>query len=242
VTTQLTLAEEFAEVVRLYSCSLSEVVRLRLNPRKGIPLDQWCNWGRLRGGDGERIRKQRQYIRYLRGVVAENERIAEQAKAWWSWWESHQKDPVKAGVQPLVDPHLHEALICASRARALEVPARLPASAGQKRPRARRKAGGTRRRTDLDLKANAAVDALEQRGVDWRPCDVARELGIKNPRSLTGMKDGKDGRSRVERCPQFMRRWQKKKARGGSRSGGSRTRGNTGSAHRVTSDMSAPIS
>jgi hypothetical protein len=209
------LAEEFAEVMRLYAQSLAEVSRCRLNPRKAIPLDQWCQWSRLPGGDRERIREQRRYIRYVRGVTAENQRIAEQAKAWWNWWELQLRDPVKAGVQPLVDPPLQEALNWASRARLNEEPARPAARAGQAGQRARRKAGGTRRRSDLDLKAVAAVQALKQIGVNWRPCDVARELGIKDTRSLTGTKQGKNGSGRVDRCPAFMKLWQEqKRARG----------------------------
>lgn len=85
-----------------------------------------------------------------------------------------------------------------------------PPAATAVRPR-RRRAGGTRRRKDLDVRACAAVAALEACRIDWRPQDVARELGLKDVRSLTGTKVGPGGRGRVDRCPAFMRLWAKQK-------------------------------
>ncbi len=205
------LASGVRRALQKYSRSCDEARRLGFNPKKAIPIEQWPEDERLERGGVVRGKNMERYIRYLHTVASENERLAAQATAWWQWWEKARYKASKAGFEPQIAPELLGALK-ASAARRLDKLEGLRASAGApaEKPR-RRKAGGTRRRSNIDLKAIAAVQALLQRGENWRPCDVARELGMKSPGSLTGTKPGKGGSGRVARCPMFMKLWQEQK-------------------------------
>lgn len=205
------LAGAVRRALQNYSRSCDEARRLGFNPKKAVPIEQWPEDERLERGGVVRGKNMERYIRYLHTVASENERLAAQATAWWQWWEKARYKASKAGFEPQIAPELLGALKV-SAARRLDKLEGLRASAVElvEKPR-RRKAGGTRRQGDLDLKAVAAVRALQQHVVNWHPCDVARELRIKNSRSLTGTKPGKGGSGRVDRCPAFMKLWQEQK-------------------------------
>ena len=203
--------DDFADVMARYARSCDEMRTVRLNPRKAIPVDQWPAETQLRGSAIVRTQNRKRYTRYVLRVAAENERLASKARRWWAWWEAAQVEPSKAGPAPFVDPRIERALrMAAARRRHQSAAGPAERGGGKKQPK-RRKAGGTRRRSDLDVKACAAVATLEEQRVDWRPIDVARLLGVKDTRSLTGTKPSRAGRGRVDRCPMFMRLWSKQK-------------------------------
>ena len=86
--------------------------------------------------------------------------------------------------------------------------------ASRRKP-SRRKAGGTKRGYDLDIKACAAANSLEEEGVDWMPKDIAErlKLGKSGYQSLMGTKPGPGGVERIDRCPKWKDRWLKNQAR-----------------------------
>lgn len=207
--------DDFGAVMARYSRSCDEMRTVHLNPSKAIPVDQWPEEAQLRGSTIVRAQDWKRYARYVLRVAADNERLAEQARRWWAWWELAQVEPSKAGPAPLVDPLIESALLVVSTRRRHESARGLAGTEGEKKKKKpkRRRAGGTRRGNDLDVKACAAADSLEEREVDWRPADIAKVLQLKSVKSLTGTKPGPGGGGKVDRCPKFKARWNDK-ARG----------------------------
>lgn len=203
--------DDVADMLARYARSCDEMRTVCLSPRKAIPVDQWPEETVRRGSATVRAQDWKRYARYLLGVATENERLAAEARKWWAWWEAAQVKPAKAGPAPLVNPRIAGALRAASADRHNPSARGVSDSEERNRKPKRRKAGGTRRRNDLDMKACAAVATLEGKSENWRPIDVARVLGLKDVRSITGTKPDPAGSGRVDRCPGFMRLWSKQK-------------------------------
>lgn len=113
---------DYVDAITRYGHSCDEMSTVRLNPRKAIPLDQYPDETQIGVGVITHGKNMKKYVRYVLRVATENERLAAQARVWWSWWEKAQVEPSKAGPAPLVSPPIEEALRIAAARRSAESP------------------------------------------------------------------------------------------------------------------------
>lgn len=126
---------DFADAMARYGQSRDAMRTVRLNPRTVIPVDQWRAEPRQRNGVIVRTPDWKRYTEYVLRVAAENERLAEQARRWWTWWEASQVDHDRAGPAPLVLPEIEAALqVAAVHRRSGSPTVTVPAGASHRLP------------------------------------------------------------------------------------------------------------
>ncbi|HEX5050415.1 MAG TPA: hypothetical protein VFZ65_01455 [Planctomycetota bacterium] len=106
-----------ADAMTRYSHSRDDMQTMLLNPIKAIPFDNYPEETQLGRGVITRGKNVKNYVRYLLRVAAENERLVQQARLWWAWWEKAQVDPSKAGPAPLVSSRIEVVLRMAAQHR-----------------------------------------------------------------------------------------------------------------------------
>lgn len=215
----------FSYAMARYARSCDELSTLRIHPAKAMPFDQCPEETQVRAGVITRDRDVKKYVRYLLGVAADNEMLAEQARQWWNWWEATRAGKSDAGPEPLVSQRIGAALRTAAARREAESTAftrreaEPTAYAAKAKAKRMAKTPGSSSRPSPDaIDATAKrilMDALQASNDAGKPFvpdraaiakTVGKALNISICVETLFGKRSKNGQ-RVYRYPDFMKLW-----------------------------------